>query len=53
MRHDATFAEVLDAHLGCTEVPPPPRVWTSRPLLPIYAAVFVEAVVGQVDAEDA
>lgn len=32
MRHDATFAEVLDAHLGCTEVPPPPRAWNSRPL---------------------
>ena len=32
MRHDASFAEVLDAHLGCTEVPPPPRLWSSRPL---------------------
>jgi len=31
MRHDATFAEVLDAHLGCTDVPPPRRVWDSRP----------------------
>jgi hypothetical protein len=32
MRHDASFAEMLDAHLGCTDVPPPPRVWSTRPL---------------------
>ena len=38
MRHDASFAEVLDAHLGCTEVPPPPRVVSSRPLTsPLFA----------------
>jgi hypothetical protein len=38
MRHDASFAEVLDAHLGCTEVPPPPRVFSSRPLTsPLFA----------------
>jgi hypothetical protein len=32
MRDGATFAQILDAHLGCTDVPPPAaRVWSSRP----------------------
>jgi hypothetical protein len=38
VRHDASFAEVLDSHLGCTEVPSPTRVWSSRPLTsPLFA----------------
>ena len=37
MQDAATFAEILDTHLGCTNVPPP-RAWSSRPLtLPIFA----------------
>jgi hypothetical protein len=35
----ATFAEILDTHLGCTVVPPAaPRAWSSRPLTsPLFA----------------
>jgi hypothetical protein len=35
----ATFAELLDAHLGCTDVPPPvARGWTGRPVTaPLFA----------------
>jgi hypothetical protein len=36
----ATFAEILDTHLGCTVVPPPaaPRAWSGRPLTsPLFA----------------
>jgi hypothetical protein len=37
MRNGASFAEMLDAHLGCTNVPPP-RVWANRPLTtPLFA----------------
>ena len=33
MANAATFAEILDTHLGCTVVPPAvPRGWSSRPL---------------------
>ena len=35
MQDGASFAEILDAHLGCTPVPPPAaRVWSDRPLTP-------------------
>ena len=34
MQNAVTFAEILDTHLGCTNVPPPPRVWSSRPVTP-------------------
>ena len=34
MRDGSSFAEMLDAHLGCTNVPPPPRVRSDRPLTP-------------------
>lgn len=40
MPHAATFAELLDANLGCTVVRPPaaPRAWPNRPLTaPIVA----------------
>ncbi|HEV8396721.1 MAG TPA: DnaJ domain-containing protein [Vicinamibacterales bacterium] len=40
MRNGASFSEMLDAHLGCTVVPPPapPRAWSSRPLTtPLFA----------------
>lgn len=39
MPHAATFAEILDTHLGCTVVPrATPRAWTSRPLTsPLFA----------------
>ena len=40
MPHAATFAELLDANLGCTVVPPPasPRVWNTRPITaPLFA----------------
>jgi hypothetical protein len=30
----ASFAEILDAELGCTPVPPPARAWSGRPLTP-------------------
>jgi len=35
----ATFAEILDTHLGCTVVPPAtPPAWSSRPLTsPLFA----------------
>jgi hypothetical protein len=35
----ATFAEILDTHLGCTVVPPAvPRGWSSRPLtVPLFS----------------
>ena len=37
----ATFAEILDTHLGCTNVPPPPRVWNNRPATPpLFAFEF-------------
>jgi hypothetical protein len=33
-----SFAEILDTHLGCTPVPPPTPVWSSRPLTtPLFA----------------
>ena len=33
-----SFAEILDTHLGCTNVPPPPRVSSNRPLTtPLFA----------------
>jgi hypothetical protein len=33
MRNAGTFAEILDAQLGCTDVPPAAvRAWRSRPL---------------------
>ena len=32
MANAGSFAEILDAHLGCTDVPPAPRVWSNRPL---------------------
>ena len=35
MRDAASFAEILDTHLGCTPVPPAAaRVWSGRPLTP-------------------
>ena len=34
MPHAASFAEILDAELGCTPVPPPARAWSVRPLTP-------------------
>ena len=34
MQDAATFAEILDTHLGCTDVPPPPRAWSGRSLTP-------------------
>ena len=39
MQDAATFAEILDTHLGCTVVPPAaPRAWSSRPLTsPLFA----------------
>lgn len=40
MQDAATFAEILDTHLGCTVVPPPaaPRAWSDRPLTtPLFA----------------
>ena len=39
MRDGASFAELLDAHLGCTPVPPPAvRVWSDRSLTaPLFA----------------
>jgi hypothetical protein len=39
VRNDVSFAEILDAHLGCTDVPPPAaRAWTSRPVTaPLFA----------------
>ena len=39
MRDAVTFAEVLEAHLGCTAVPPPPlRAWNGRPVTaPLFA----------------
>jgi len=41
MRDGASFAEMLDAHLGCTNVPPPPRAWSTRPLTaPLFAFEF-------------
>ena len=41
MQDAATFAEMLDAHLGCTNVPPPPRAWSTRPLTaPLFAFEF-------------
>jgi hypothetical protein len=39
MPQGTSFAELLDANLGCTVVPPPaaPRAWNSRPLTaPIF-----------------
>ena len=39
MAHGASFAEILDAHLGCTSVPSPAtRVWSCRPLTPALLA---------------
>jgi hypothetical protein len=38
MRNGASFAEMLDAHLGCTNVPPTPRVWSNRPATPALFA---------------
>ena len=33
-----SFAELLDAQLGCTNVPPPAPVWNSRPVTtPLFA----------------
>jgi hypothetical protein len=33
-----SFAEILDTHLSCTNVPPPPRVWSGRALTtPLFA----------------
>ena len=39
MRDGASFAEILDTHLGCTPVPPPAaRVWSDRPVTaPLFA----------------
>ena len=39
MQDAATFAEILDTHLGCTVVPPAaPPAWSSRPLTsPLFA----------------
>ena len=39
MQDAATFAEILDTHLGCTVVPPAaPRDWNNRPLTsPLFA----------------
>jgi len=55
MANAGSFAEILDAHLGCTDVPPAaPRVWSSRPVTsPVFgfeaplaatrpAALFIE-----------
>jgi len=39
MRNGTSFAEMLDAHLGCTDVPPAAaHVWSNRPLTaPLFA----------------
>jgi hypothetical protein len=38
MRDGASFAEILETHLGCTNVPPVPPTWSSRPLTsPLFA----------------
>ena len=38
MPDGTSFAELLDAHLGCTEVPPLPRSWGTRPATsPLFA----------------
>ena len=41
MRNAATFAEILETHLGCTDVPPAPRAWSDRPrTAPLFAFEF-------------
>jgi hypothetical protein len=32
-----SFAELLDAQLGCTNVPPPPRAWNRPVTAPLFA----------------
>jgi hypothetical protein len=49
----ATFAEILDTHLGCTVVPPAvPRAWSSRPLTsPLFACELPLTVARRVPVE--
>ena len=35
-----SFAELLDAQLGCTNVPPPPRAWNRPVTAPLFAFEF-------------
>jgi hypothetical protein len=53
VRNAATFAEILESHLGCTEVPPPAApAWTSRPVTaPLFAFDFPLQATRSVHAE--